>query len=154
MIGDRTIVLWLRQFTLVLQMRDQLRMVHDFDIFTAIILVLFSKRVETMWAGSNNLLDTEFIECFQIGFSEHLEQIFVSCSSSSIPTASFLHPKNTDIKSCFLHDGDGITSDFLVTFIKRSRTSCEIDVLCRFSNFDIQIGSPIASLMGRQTVWI
>ena len=110
---------------------------HDLNVLATVILVLLTKCMETVRTGSNNFLDAKFIERLQVCFSEHLEQILVTSSTSSITAASFLHSKYADIETCFFHDGDCVSGDLLVSFIERSGATCEIDVLGGFGDLHI-----------------
>ena len=48
--GDRRVVLWIREFSFLLKVVDELLVVHHFDVLSAVILVFLSKGVEAVWA--------------------------------------------------------------------------------------------------------
>ena len=93
-------------------------------------------------AGGNDLLDAQLVECLQIGFCEHLEQIFVTGSTSCITTAPSCIPRiPTSRPASFMME---IVSEQPSCFVHRtSCTSCKVNVFGRFGDLDIEISSPI-----------
>ena len=152
--GHRAVVLGLREFTFGLQVADELGVVHDFDVFAAVVLVLLSKRVEAMRAGGDDLLDADFLEGREVGFGEHLEQVLVASSAGCITAAAFLHAENTDVEASFFHDADGVPGDLLVAFVKGGSTAREVDVFGWLGHLHVKAIGPIASLVGGQAVGV
>ena len=59
---DRAVVFGLRQFPFGLQVTDELRMVHDFNVSAAVVLVLLAQGVEAVRAGGDDFLHADFLK--------------------------------------------------------------------------------------------
>ena len=153
-VGDRSVVLGLWEFALDLKMVDELRMVHDLNVFTAVVLVLLSKRVEAVRAEAT---------IFLTPISSNVERL-VSASiwnRYSLPArraASPLHPscipRIPTSRPGLFHDADGVSGDLLVALVKRGCAAGEVDVFGGLCHLHVKAFCPIATLVGGPAVGV
>ena len=92
-------------------------MVNHFVVTTQ-LWVLVLQRVEAVWALRNDLAHSHAVQHFNVWNREHLEEVFVTRTTSRVTCTHFAWSQNGNINVCALEQLGHCLRDFLVLVIE------------------------------------